>query len=315
MSYPIHNVVAGVRTLAADDAILLAALALGERTGAAVHLVHAFEFPRLFTLEPGAQVLYPTAAQEMAADLTRQLEAVLRDLPGGSRARMHVEAGSPGETIRRVAARTRAELVVVGAAGGGRLERAILGTTAQRVLRGVSVPVLVLRRPLEDGKRLLVTTDLTELSAMVHERALDVLESIGGAADLDVRSLLVLAFDLAPPPLSAVTLQQTATEELESFLAERRPRASPARPLVRTGPAAQAIVAEAAEWSADLLVVGTHARHGLQRLMLGSVAEACLRDAPCNVLAIPPYLARRSGQVEPAEQVAGEAPAVEVQPA
>jgi hypothetical protein len=47
-------------------------------------------------------------------------------------------------------------------------------------------------------------------------------------------------------------------------------------------------VAEAAEWRADLLVVGTHARAWAARLALGSVAEAALRDAPCNVLAVPP---------------------------
>ena len=45
---------------------------------------------------------------------------------------------------------------------------------------------------------------------------------------------------------------------------------------------------EVADWNADLLVLGTHGRHGLPRLWLGSVAEACIRDAQCSVLAIPP---------------------------
>lgn len=46
--------------------------------------------------------------------------------------------------------------------------------------------------------------------------------------------------------------------------------------------------AVAGVWDPDLLVVGTHARGWSARLMLGSVAEAALRDAPCNVLAVPP---------------------------
>ncbi|HEU0079034.1 MAG TPA: universal stress protein, partial [Longimicrobiaceae bacterium] len=52
-------------------------------------------------------------------------------------------------------------------------------------------------------------------------------------------------------------------------------------------------VSEATEWNADLLVVGTHGRHGLPRVWLGSVAEACIRDAPCSVLAVPPARAAR----------------------
>jgi nucleotide-binding universal stress UspA family protein len=60
-------------------------------------------------------------------------------------------------------------------------------------------------------------------------------------------------------------------------------------PVVRLdGAPAAAIVAESSDWRADLLVVGTRARHGLDRLLLGSTAEACIRDAPCNVLVIPP---------------------------
>jgi nucleotide-binding universal stress UspA family protein len=39
----------------------------------------------------------------------------------------------------------------------------------------------------------------------------------------------------------------------------------------------------ATEWKADLIVMGSHGRRGLDRLLLGSVAEAVLRHAPCSV--------------------------------
>jgi nucleotide-binding universal stress UspA family protein len=79
-------------------------------------------------------------------------------------------------------------------------------------------------------------------------------------------------------------------------------------PAVRTGgaPAAE-IVEEAVDWRADVLVVGTHARHGIDRLLLGSTAEACMRDAPCNVLAVPPpgpAAARESAGVQAAAALA-----------
>jgi nucleotide-binding universal stress UspA family protein len=50
-------------------------------------------------------------------------------------------------------------------------------------------------------------------------------------------------------------------------------------------------VAEAAEWPADVVVVGSHGRTGAARALLGSVAEAVVRDSHCSVLVIPPGLA------------------------
>lgn len=49
------------------------------------------------------------------------------------------------------------------------------------------------------------------------------------------------------------------------------------------GDVRQAILDEAAAWPADLIVVGSHGRTGLNRLMLGSVSEAIVRHAPCSV--------------------------------
>jgi nucleotide-binding universal stress UspA family protein len=52
---------------------------------------------------------------------------------------------------------------------------------------------------------------------------------------------------------------------------------------VRTGDARDVIVDEASTWGADLLVVGSQGRSKLQRWLVGSVAEAVVRHAPCSV--------------------------------
>lgn len=44
-----------------------------------------------------------------------------------------------------------------------------------------------------------------------------------------------------------------------------------------------AILDCAREWPADMIVVGSHGRHGIDRLLLGSVAESVVRHAPCSV--------------------------------
>jgi nucleotide-binding universal stress UspA family protein len=55
---------------------------------------------------------------------------------------------------------------------------------------------------------------------------------------------------------------------------------------IRVGHAAEVIRGVAEEWPADLIVIGSHGRGGLGRVLLGSVAEAVLRHAPCPVLVI-----------------------------
>lgn len=60
---------------------------------------------------------------------------------------------------------------------------------------------------------------------------------------------------------------------------------------------ADAIDAEAERLGADLIVMGTHGRTGLAHLLLGSVAEATLRQAPCPVLTVP----RRKARVRASE--------------
>ena len=59
-----------------------------------------------------------------------------------------------------------------------------------------------------------------------------------------------------------------------------------ARWLLRAGAAADEIVKAAADEHADLLVMGTHGRNGLERFFLGSVADRVIRTAPCPVLTV-----------------------------
>lgn len=56
------------------------------------------------------------------------------------------------------------------------------------------------------------------------------------------------------------------------------------QPHARIGRAVPALIQVCVDYEADLLVVGTHARRGMERLLLGSVAEALVREAPCPVM-------------------------------
>jgi nucleotide-binding universal stress UspA family protein len=298
MRDPVRRIVAGLSELTPGDPTLLVATEVARASGAELHLVHAYQLPATMVMAPGMEVAWPDGYTTYAEALQASLEAAARAFPGGELMKCRVECGSPASVLTAVAAEVGADLLIVGAARRSRLGRAVLGTTATRVLRQATVPVLVARRPVtRPPRRVLLTTDLSELSSAVHETAVDTIDAFLGMPSR-VRSLMVLGWMGAPAPLTPQSMERAGREELEEFLRDRESVLPIVEPAVRTGIAADEIVTEAREWDADLLVVGTHARGWTARMMLGSVAEAALRDAPCNVLAVPP--APRAAVIEPA---------------
>jgi universal stress protein A len=78
-----------------------------------------------------------------------------------------------------------------------------------------------------------------------------------------------------------------ALDQLKTVLAAED--AADARPAVRVAPdTALSIVDYAKEIHADLIVIGTHGRTGVSRILMGSVAEHVVRAAPCPVLVVRP---------------------------
>jgi nucleotide-binding universal stress UspA family protein len=93
---------------------------------------------------------------------------------------------------------------------------------------------------------------------------------------------------LSPAPMDAVTLSPVDRESLQRQLQAFLPPGAAGIPIecrIVEGDAGGEILAAAA--TADLLVVGTHGRSGFERLVLGSIAERLLRQAPCPLLIVP----------------------------
>ena len=67
---------------------------------------------------------------------------------------------------------------------------------------------------------------------------------------------------------------------------QRMSRGSSVLEFVQVGKPASEILKAATEWPADVIVIGSHGRGGVQRALLGSVAEAVMRRSPCPVLVI-----------------------------
>jgi nucleotide-binding universal stress UspA family protein len=290
MSMQLKTLVVGVGSIHERDPALTAAAAVARRAGAKLHAVHAFALPepmldayaRMGYLDSGVFTRYGTEFQ-------LRLERLVREVAEGIEVESHALAGAAREVVCEVARDAGADLIILGASHGGALSRLFLGSTAESVIRTATVPVLVLRaRPDPAPKRVLITTDLSPMSAHVHDVGLELADIISGPAELVTKSLLVVAYDtVLPPPLRRELLDEAAKTEHARFLSQRTQGQKVTESKVRFGDPAREIVAEAEAWEADLVVLGTHARRGIEKLLLGSVAGSVLRAAPCNALIIP----------------------------
>lgn len=142
--------------------------------------------------------------------------------------------------------------------------------------------------------RILIAVADDELAGQVIAAATGLARALGAHLALVHVVDLAIAGSIAAAPLadggSPLATQQIVEAQEgsgEDFI-ERAARMidGDAERFLREGSPAAEIVAVADEWRAGLIVIGTHGRGGLGRLMLGSVAEGVLREAPCPVLTI-----------------------------
>lgn len=136
--------------------------------------------------------------------------------------------------------------------------------------------------------RIIVPVDLTDESAALVRYAAGLSSRVGG----ELTILHVYSHEAASAALrEAGVFLDLYLARLRSELNFLRAQASVAgqkpRVEVLEGDSVPVILARAAEMKADLIVMGTHGRAGLTRLLMGSVAEGVLRGAPCPVMLIP----------------------------
>ncbi|HEU4452681.1 MAG TPA: universal stress protein [Longimicrobium sp.] len=292
MTERIRTIVVGVQSLEGNgpdepggqEPALASSVDLARLLGARLHVVHACEPPAsalprgcLPPADPGSRAAHAAAVARRMAALTGRFPDL--EIEG------HAVEGSPALVLCDVAARVGADLLVVGSSPRERLWRRLLGSTTEGVVRGASVPVLVVHEPLRlPLRRILLTTDLSDESAAVLKRGV---RTAGAAATADaaLRLLLAVSFEPRIPRSHWEEMLVRASEEALGKVADGLGIHVETR--IRAGEAGWQVVHEAEEWKPDLLVMGVHGRSGLRRLWLGGTAAAVLRGTPCNVLAVP----------------------------
>ncbi|MGD0189143.1 MAG: universal stress protein [Rhizomicrobium sp.] len=137
-------------------------------------------------------------------------------------------------------------------------------------------------------QRVLIAVDRGSQSS----RAVDVALELAASLKADVSIIHVMVPPViygTPSGLPKSEMMALAREEGFNLLAELRQ--NPALPhlaheFLETGDPATEIVKAAKEWPADVIVMGSHGREGVARVVLGSVAESVIRQAPCPVLVV-----------------------------
>lgn len=301
MNRPLTTILIGTDLGDASDAAVGAGTALARLHRRQVHLLHVWTPPPAFAgVTDAAAVVTDEVLEQERQARKRRLEEQIDRLGLGPEevASARLEVGSAHRAIPEVAAELDAGLIVLGASeSAGRLAW-VLGSTADRVLRKATCPVLVVRGDLRlPPRRVLVAVDLSPQS---REAVRSAASLFGGREEggSETEALYVLPegqLAAAEAEVSEERLLAAAGREVLHFVRESGGEALAARPKVRIGQATREILIEGADWGPDLIVMGTHGAGGFERLLLGSVASAVTRSAACSVLVVPPPAAVGEG--------------------
>lgn len=285
------------RILLATDGSTDAALAaqaavdLAARSGAELHLVHAwvivpvgtYGFPAVVPLDyPG---MYEESARALLDEQARAIAAA-----GGTVTRTHLRMGRPADQIVDTSREIEADLVVLGSRGLGPIRRLVLGSVAGGVMHHATCPVLVVRggETAWPPAGVVVGDDGSPEAA----RAADLAARLGQL--VGARATLALALPEAP---EVVRIEGPDTEEVihparealeeHATAIQERTGLRPAVVVQENDPAELLLTMAEEQSGSTLIAVGSRGLGVIERLRLGSVSTKVLHAAHGPVLIVP----------------------------
>ena len=265
--------------------------------GAELILAHSIAVPEppgfLRGRYPSRDGIIETARIGAAARLRKLATAI-----GAERVRWEILTDDPAGRIERLADEVGADLIVIGKHGARSGLWRGLGTTAERVSRSTSVPVLLVEgNPETRPRRMLVAVDDDDVTEWVLAWAARLAEHFDATVTLiHVVSAAVLTHVLSMAAVTAgggevdeSAIGDEFREDAERWLrrlVDTRPRLDRAQYITAAGNPAEAILAAAERVGADLIVLGSRRPGRLRRAVLGSTASEVLHRATRSVLVV-----------------------------
>ncbi|WP_276256199.1 universal stress protein [Halomontanus rarus] len=274
-------------------------LDLAAAVGADVHILSVADTSEL----EGISSLLETDMDERRAAIETEAEAAVEAVATMVEERnpelevtTTTERGTPFRVIDRYADASGIDVIAMGTKGLTGLERVVLGSVTENVLRTVDVPVLAV--PPEAG-------DSSLTRETVENILLPTDGSDGAAVAVDWGISLAIAFDAMLHAVTSVDtsrymgdphldpgailaeLEAVGEEALEAVRRRARDEGVSVTGSVAKGPAARVIADYAEDNESDLIVMGTHGRSGFERQFLGSVTENVVRTVRTPVVCVP----------------------------
>jgi nucleotide-binding universal stress UspA family protein len=281
------------------------AIAIARWYESTVSVLHVFSPAPVAAFGPGSVVFEPIVLT--AVDRDQLLAATTAFAKAESAPGVAIEAvvreGNTASEILQQATSIEADLLVIGTHGRSGLERLLLGSVAEKVLRKASCPVMTVPRRLPDAvpagpvvyKRILCPVDFSE-SAL---RALKYATSMAQEADGQLTVLHVVAHEFEHTA-DRTSMVYEAGMTIGDLLKEREdalqrrlqevvagaPEFCRVESLTTHGKPWREVLRVAAEEQSDLIVMGVQGRGAADILFFGSTTQHVVRDASCPVLTL-----------------------------
>ncbi|WP_433633449.1 universal stress protein [Halomicrococcus sp. NG-SE-24] len=203
-----------------------------------------------------------------------------------------VRTDIPHKAILRYATEQDIDLVVMGTHGRTGVERYLLGSVTEKVVRLSNVPVLTVKAK-DDGEitypytDILVPTDGSEGAEAAIGPAVDIASTYDARIHaLSVIDTMAMGTDVGSGAILDA-LEESAQSAVET-IEEQATQASvtAVETAIQHGYPYRAIRSYVEEHDIDLVVMGTHGRSGIERYLLGSVAEKTVRTSPVPVMTV-----------------------------
>ena len=231
------------------------------------------------------------------AEATRQLDTIQTDLKVyGQESTTRIEIGIPSQAVQTVAQTMAADLLVVGTHGRTGLDHILIGSTAERVVRMAPCPVLAVKADKSGDhaeaigaiKRIVVPIDLSSCSLDALEYAAQFAKHIGASVTiLHAMEPVAYGLDFSLSHAKEWKRQREYLEErltiLSACLISFGIKTDHA---LKPGMPADSIASYVTQHRYDVMIMGTHGRRGISHILVGSIAGAMLRHAPCPVLTV-----------------------------
>lgn len=281
----IKTILAGVDASPEGEWAATVGWRLSERSGGTCTYVHAaFDLTSIATLPP--TVDYDEYVQRLAKAAGEGVREQLRGtIPEEALGAIDIRVGRPGFVLTSAADELDVDLIVLGGRRRSAASRWLEGSTLKHLVRVGRWPVLAAIPPHLEFRRVLVPLDSSEMMGPTFQHA-RLFADLTGAELRVIHSVEPLPYDYsgfihAPEEY----VDWATTEFLDRF--RELPDSEGIEPEVLRGAASRIINREARRWNADLLVVGSHGKGLVDRILLGSTTSKLINQFPASLLVIP----------------------------